>query len=79
MRATLCPLRIGPGSGLITVGAGGYPGSLADYWLLRLSDGTRPFGSRFPQPGRLAVAGRLGHWPTTTRQNTLFRLPILSY
>ena len=46
---------------------------------VRPTDGTRPFDSPFPHPGRLAMTSRLGHWLATTRQITLFRLPILSY
>ena len=50
------PLRIEPGLGLITVGAGLSPGSpLSSYGRLAEADGTKPFDSSFPQPGRLAA------------------------
>ena len=65
IRPTPRPLRIEPGLGLITIGAGRYPGSPRGSLADHRADGTKPFDSPFPQPGRLACHQLLGTavWP----------------
>ena len=49
------PLRIEPGLGLVTFGAGRWPGSPHGSQPIAEADGTKPFGSSSPHPGRLAA------------------------
>ena len=77
------PLRIEPGLGLITIGAGHYPGSPHGWSADRRCGWYQAFRQLFPATGssrnRRAGLGGLQGPSITRRIHTLFRPPILSY